>query len=188
MIASFVYLFVRLDNMGKATFGSELMNTVRYALAIFFPNVTLKRALYNLKIRDNDYCINSLNGILNTSYRKNRAYLSFDEPGVGLLLLLTALQFVVLNGLLFAYEARFYFSWRLLAKLRTLLVRRLFRADRSQPVKVPFKLKSNVLKESQRIEQADMGRLTKQEPLVVKNLYKVGRILQTSRHFSLLLI
>jgi len=174
MIASFVYLFVRLDNFGKATFASELMNFFRYILTILFPNVTLKRTLYNLKIRDNEYCIKSLNSVLKTEYRKNTGFFAFEEPGVGMMLFLTVLQFVTLNCLLLGYEGRFYFSWRWLTKLKEIVIRSVYRRDDSSLVKVPFKLKSNVLKESERIDRADLGKLTKLEPLVIKNLYKVG--------------
>lgn len=89
MICSLVYLFVKLDKQGKDSFTSTLMDFIRYLLAICFPNVTIKRALYNIKIKDNDYCLNSLNSILNTGYSTEETYLSLKEPGIGMLLVFT---------------------------------------------------------------------------------------------------
>ena len=89
MICSLIYLFVKLDKQGKDSFTSSLMDFIRYLLAICFPNVTIKRALYNIKIKENDYCLNSLNTILNTGYSTEEDYLSFKEPGIGMLLLFT---------------------------------------------------------------------------------------------------
>lgn len=141
MICSFVYLFVKLDNQGSTTFGSELMSLIRLTLAIIFPNVTVKRGLYNLKIRENEYCINSLNVILNTSYRKHQGYFAFTEPGIGMVFLLCAIQFLLLNAVLFGYEGRFYFNSRFLKKLKELVYYKLLKVDRSDLVKVPHKVK-----------------------------------------------
>jgi hypothetical protein len=65
MIWSFIELFVKLDRQSKA-FISDLMKILRYLFSALFPNVTVKRGLYNLKIRKNDYCINSLNSLLSS--------------------------------------------------------------------------------------------------------------------------
>jgi hypothetical protein len=149
------------------------MELLRYFFAIFFPNVTVKRGLYNIKIRTNDYCISSLNSILNTGYSKNQGYLSFKEPGIGMLILFSFVQFAVFNLIVFGYEGRNYFSSRLASKLKGFFYK-LLRIDswNGDLVKVPLKLKSNVLKESIRIEQCNLSDLIKEEPLIVKNLYK----------------
>lgn len=150
------------------------MNVLRYFLVILFPNVTIKRGLYNLKIRTNDYCINSLNSILNAGYSKSQGYLSFKEPGIGMLILFTFIQFALFNLVLFSYEGRNYLSSRWTNKLKDVLYRlmRIDSGSSSDLVKVPLKLKSNVLKESIRIETCNLGELIKEEPLIVKNLYK----------------
>ena len=74
MICSFVELFVKLDKPGTSDFIIDLMKVLRYTFAIVFPNVTIKRGLYNLKIRKNNYCIDTLNNLLTSKH----LYLIFD--------------------------------------------------------------------------------------------------------------
>ena len=65
MVWAFIQLFVSLEREStQNTFLSNLMKLLRYVFLLFFPNVTIKRGLYNLKIRQNNYCITSLNNIL----------------------------------------------------------------------------------------------------------------------------
>lgn len=44
--------------------GAKFMYALRIIFALVFPNVNIKRGLYNLKIRNNTYCIDSVNEIL----------------------------------------------------------------------------------------------------------------------------
>ena len=71
MIWSFVELFVKLDKPGTSDVVLDLMKVLRYMFAIIFPNVTIKRGLYNLKIRKNNYCIDTLNNLLTSKYIQN---------------------------------------------------------------------------------------------------------------------
>jgi hypothetical protein len=64
MVWSFIQLFVNLDVQSSSQAVNNLMNVLRYIFLFTFPNVTIKRGLYNLKIRQNKYCINSLNNII----------------------------------------------------------------------------------------------------------------------------
>jgi hypothetical protein len=52
------------------------MKILRYVFLLFFPNVTVKRGLYNMKIRQNTYCINSLNNILKS---KSNSFIRFKR-------------------------------------------------------------------------------------------------------------
>ncbi len=65
MVWALIQLFVSLERQSDQNkFLSNLMKILRYVFLLFFPNVTVKRGLYNMKIRQNTYCINSLNNIL----------------------------------------------------------------------------------------------------------------------------
>ena len=64
MLWAFVMMFISLDSLGQSSVTSILLNLSRYVFAFLFPNVTIKRALYNIKINKNFYCITSLNNIL----------------------------------------------------------------------------------------------------------------------------
>jgi hypothetical protein len=43
---------------------ANLLELIRYLMALVFPNVTIKRGFYNLKIRKNDYCITNVNTVM----------------------------------------------------------------------------------------------------------------------------
>ena len=64
MIWSIIHLFLNLDTASQGNFFDKCVVALKYIFLIAFPNVTVKSGLYNIKIRLNDYCINSLNQIL----------------------------------------------------------------------------------------------------------------------------
>lgn len=68
MIWSFVELFINIDTSGQLSTASNILNVLRFFFAFLFPNVTIKRALYNIKINKNLYCINTLNTILKGNF------------------------------------------------------------------------------------------------------------------------
>jgi hypothetical protein len=61
-ILTFIELLV--INGGSASGGSRAIRGIRYLLIFLFPNLTVKRGLYNMKIRSNNYCIDSVNKYL----------------------------------------------------------------------------------------------------------------------------
>lgn len=113
MIFSFIQLLVYLDIRDQNKTIYDLMSFFRYLFLILFPNVTLKRGLYYLKIKDNSYCIKSLNRILHTNYSYNSSPMDFNEPGIGFLILIFSLQFLAFIFLLFVFEfkTRIYFLY-----------------------------------------------------------------------------
>jgi hypothetical protein len=73
MIWSLLYLFLKLDQFNKKSYLITLMNNLRYLFLYLFPNVSIKRGLYNIKIRKNSYCIRSLNTILGSILFKSNS-------------------------------------------------------------------------------------------------------------------
>jgi hypothetical protein len=71
MIWSFIQLFLNLDFETRNNDLSKAMVILKYIFMSLFPNVTIKRGLYNLKIRQNDYCIKSLNNLLKSFFFLN---------------------------------------------------------------------------------------------------------------------
>jgi hypothetical protein len=62
-----IWIFVQLliqSGSTTSTPGSSLMRALRLIFALLFPNVTIKRGMYNLKIKNNDYCIQYVNQYL----------------------------------------------------------------------------------------------------------------------------
>ena len=55
------FLQILLVNGGTANSSSNLVFAVRQILTLLFPNMTIKRAMYDLKIRSNSYCIAAVN-------------------------------------------------------------------------------------------------------------------------------
>jgi hypothetical protein len=68
MILAFVILLIQTDSGGMN--GSNLINLIRAIFTILFPNVLVKRGMFDLKITKNSYCISSLNRIINSKFFK----------------------------------------------------------------------------------------------------------------------
>lgn len=62
-IWTFLELLIQGDSKTRSS-GANFFYALRIIFALVFPNVTVKRALYNLKIRSNKFCINAVNNIL----------------------------------------------------------------------------------------------------------------------------
>ncbi len=56
----FIQLLV-LNGSQTPTPGSNFLFTIRIIFTLLFPNIVIKRGLYNLKIRSNSYCIDAVN-------------------------------------------------------------------------------------------------------------------------------
>ena len=64
MIFVFAELILIGSNNNKRNGLSNLITGFRFLLALIFPNVTVKRGFYDLKIRSNNYCIDQINDVL----------------------------------------------------------------------------------------------------------------------------
>lgn len=64
VILVFVELLIVNSNGNKADGLSNLIFGVRVILALLFPNLTVKRGMYNLKVLRNDFCLSNANTVL----------------------------------------------------------------------------------------------------------------------------
>ena len=69
VVFSFIQIFNNFAHLNDTTNTKEspvsiLMYTLRIILSILFPNVTIKRQLFNFRLRTNDYCIYTLNRVI----------------------------------------------------------------------------------------------------------------------------
>ena len=66
MIFSFIQIFAHIANKSLEADSAlpAIMYTLRIFLSILFPNVTLKRQLFDLRLRSNNYCIDILNNVV----------------------------------------------------------------------------------------------------------------------------
>jgi hypothetical protein len=64
MFWAFLALYISLDTASDNKAAITLLDIIRWLFMFLFPNVTIKKALFNLKIRENSFCIDSLNTLL----------------------------------------------------------------------------------------------------------------------------
>jgi hypothetical protein len=68
MVLAFIQLIVQTTATTNGTSTntpfSIFLNVFRWILAALFPNITIKRAMFNLKISNNSFCISTLNSII----------------------------------------------------------------------------------------------------------------------------
>jgi hypothetical protein len=104
VLTFFQVLFVDFSN--KANFGSGFIALLRFLLVVLFPNVTIMRGMYDLKIRKNKFCIDAVNKALADNFALSDYALTFQEPGIGAFLLLTLVQFIASFLILLFLEIR----------------------------------------------------------------------------------
>ena len=63
---SFIQLFVHItdETVDSNTASSRTLYLLRILLCVLFPNVTLKRGMFNFRLRSSKFCIDSLNDVL----------------------------------------------------------------------------------------------------------------------------
>ena len=70
MVWCFFQLFVRLniDDSNLNNTISDILEVIRWTFVVLFPNVTIKRGLFDLKVRQNEFCVNAINNILKSNF------------------------------------------------------------------------------------------------------------------------
>jgi len=62
----FIQLLLQTSvSTGANSPGANAIAAIRYIIALLFPNIAVKRAFYDMKIRNNAYCIAQVNTYLN---------------------------------------------------------------------------------------------------------------------------
>jgi hypothetical protein len=58
-----IWIFLQLLLIGDSSSSGagKFIEAIRYLFALLFPNVTMKRGFYDMKIRNNSYCISNVN-------------------------------------------------------------------------------------------------------------------------------
>lgn len=87
---------------GVGTLG-RITDTIRYIFAFLFPNIAVKRALFNLKIQNIPVCMTLLQV---TSNFKNVSGFAFPDPGIGKFLALNYANLLAGLILLFLLETK----------------------------------------------------------------------------------
>jgi hypothetical protein len=73
MILTFVVILM-VNGSGSPAGGSRLVGMLRSLLALVFPNITVQRALFNIKVQPDGYCIDA-----NNLYLASKLYLAYIQ-------------------------------------------------------------------------------------------------------------
>nr|UOU03316.1 ATP-binding cassette subfamily A3-like 3 [Brachionus rubens] len=104
MVCSFLQLFISMDPYDKNKSIFNFLGSIKSLFLFILPNVTVKRGLYNMKIRNNSYCINFSNRVLNSNFNLNESSIGFNQPGIGSMILIFFLQFLIGNLIVYFLE------------------------------------------------------------------------------------
>lgn len=98
MVLAFLALFSQGQSQSTAVIRVSRLTTVssgiRLIVAILFPTVNFKRALFNMRLKSSQECISALNTLMLTSYSYTEPSMSLREPGIGLQLVIFCAQMV----------------------------------------------------------------------------------------------
>ena len=69
VLCAFVQIFTHINNLGLGFDAAlpSLMYAVRMLLSLLFPNVTVKRQLFDLRLRTSNYCVDVLNDVIKSN-------------------------------------------------------------------------------------------------------------------------
>lgn len=85
MILNFISIFSQAQAVAatSATKLSIIMVNLTWVLAVLFPTVNFKHALFNIRLKSNPDCISSLNSLFFTNYNTDEGWMSILSPGLG---------------------------------------------------------------------------------------------------------
>jgi hypothetical protein len=99
MVLGFVVVFLQGQTVPgsiatKMTPGSIAMTNIQLVISILFPTVNLKHALFNIHLRSSNTCVTDVNAVLGTNYSSTEPWMSINEPGLGLQVVIFVSQMI----------------------------------------------------------------------------------------------
>lgn len=98
MILAFLALFSQGQSQTSTAIRvsrlTSITANIRLLVAILFPTVNFKRALFNIRLKSSQDCISAINSLMLTSYSYTERWLSLREPGIGLQLVFFCAQMI----------------------------------------------------------------------------------------------
>lgn len=94
LVLSFIQIFIHITDEGLVfeAGSSIILYFLRLVVCVLCPNVAIKRILFDFRLKSSQYCISTLNRLLKVEYQANESFLSFAEPGIGLLISILLFQ------------------------------------------------------------------------------------------------
>jgi hypothetical protein len=94
-----VLVFLALFSQGSSTTTvvrvsklASMTNIIRWVVAVVFPCVNFKHALFNIRLKSNPDCVTAYNSFMLTNYVYTEPWTSLHEPGVGIQLIIFCAQ------------------------------------------------------------------------------------------------
>ena len=116
VLACFLHMvlrFIAIFSQSSETATPDQMSTTAQALDVvrsviegFFPTVTLKQALFNIRLHSNPDCVSAINTIMVTNLSSDETWTSIRQPGIGFELVLFSAQTVAWWMILTCIESR----------------------------------------------------------------------------------
>jgi hypothetical protein len=106
MILTFIAVFSQAQTTTAtgATKLSTILTNLTWVLAVLFPSVNFKHALFNIRLKTNSDCVSSLNSLFFTSYSTDEPWMSTKTPGVGAAFLIFCAQIIFWSIILVLIE------------------------------------------------------------------------------------
>jgi hypothetical protein len=85
MIFAFITVYSQAQATGATapTKSTSILTSLAWLLAVLFPCVNFKHALFNIRLKSNPDCVSALNSLLFTSYSADDPWMSVRTPGLG---------------------------------------------------------------------------------------------------------
>ena len=83
-----ILMFVATLSQGQSTSGQtsgivSIVKLIRYVLAVLFPSVNFKRALFNIRLKSNSICLDAVNSVYGENLKSDESWMSLTDPGLG---------------------------------------------------------------------------------------------------------
>ena len=109
MVLGFIGVFSQARSSSTANEMSttaRVMTILRWVLSGLLPSINFKHALFNIRLRSDPTCVSAINTIMITTFSSEEPWISLNEPGVGLQLLIFVAQTVTWWMILVCIEKR----------------------------------------------------------------------------------
>lgn len=97
MVIGFIAVFSQVTTTAhtyQMSSTTRNMMILRWVLAGIFPSINFKQSLFNIRLRSDPSCISAINMIMATTYSSTESWVSLNDPGIGMYLIIFACQIV----------------------------------------------------------------------------------------------
>ncbi|CAF3938721.1 unnamed protein product [Rotaria magnacalcarata] len=106
-VLAFIALFSQRQSTSTTRVArlTSIVNLIRWVIAVFFPCVNYKRALFNIRLKSNQECISAVNSLMLTNDSATESWMSTHESGIGIQFIIFCIQIFVWSMILILIES-----------------------------------------------------------------------------------